>query len=134
MGIRNKLKLIEIFMIMLLVFCIYIQRKEIIMMKKELDESIEIIQICNEQAKEKIRLLKKIISCESSGKLDIVSKTGDHGALQVNQIHRQRAKELFGFDIVKNPVDSFLYGLYLYETEGVKHWKASEKCWRNKEK
>jgi len=88
----------------------------------------EMLEINRMKTEEKIKILKKIIECESSGRVNVTSKTGDHGLFQINiKLHSANAKNL-GLDL-KKPVDNMLYGIYLFETEGFKPWKASRKCW-----
>src|SRR3990167_11102923 len=78
------------------------------------------------------RTLEKIVFCESSGNKNAVNSnrngTKDWGLLQVNDVHRKRMAEM-NLNI-ENPDDSYAFGLILYEEQGTKPWKSSERCWQ----
>ena len=78
------------------------------------------------------KILETIIACESSGNKNAVNSnrngTKDWGLLQVNDVHRKRMAEM-NLNI-ENPDDSYAFGLILYEEQGTKPWKSSERCWQ----
>lgn len=74
-------------------------------------------------------LSSSIISCESSGNpLAYNSTSKDHGLFQINEYWHSEKMENMGLSI-KNPIDNYIYGLYLLRIQGTEPWKASRGCW-----
>lgn len=75
----------------------------------------------------------KIATCESSlrqfdDKGQVVkSKTGDSGLFQINQVHKKQLDEM-KLDPDKLE-DNIKYAKHLFDTNGLKDWYMSKKCW-----
>lgn len=72
-------------------------------------------------------MVVKIAKCESSLNPNVVSKTGDHGLLQINYSAHNLSMQAAGLDIY-NAEDTVEYGLKLMKQQGVKPWKYSAHC------
>ena len=53
--------------------------------------------------------------------------TTDKGPLQINSIHYPEMEK--NNLNPENKTDSLIYGFYLWNKEGLKHWSASKSCW-----
>jgi hypothetical protein len=77
------------------------------------------------------KTLEAIIKCESQGNPNAFNvnrnKSTDHGLLQVNSVHKPRMADM-GLNI-ENPDHSLAFGIMLYQEQGTKPWRSSEKCW-----
>lgn len=78
------------------------------------------------------KLTDKIIFCESSGNPKAYNKkSGAKGLLQVIPKSQKFCEQGLGIKLdMFNPDDNLLCAQYLYEHGGLKHWEASEKCWK----
>ena len=80
---------------------------------------------------------QRIIWCESRNNPNAINhnkKNGevwstDHSYWQINDYYHKDQALSMGLDIT-NPKDNMEYGLWLYETEGNRHWQASRWCWK----
>jgi hypothetical protein len=52
----------------------------------------------------------------------------DIGIMQINERFHQTTSETLGYDI-KTIEGNLSYARYLYEKEGTRPWKSSQKCW-----
>jgi hypothetical protein len=77
------------------------------------------------------KTLEAIIKCESQGNPNAFNvnknKSTDHGLLQVNSVHKPRMADM-GLNI-ENPDHSLAFGIMLFQEQGTKPWRSSEKCW-----
>ena len=53
----------------------------------------------------------------------------DIGIMQINERFHESTSETLGYDI-KTVEGNLSYARYLYEKEGTKPWKSSQKCWQ----
>jgi len=53
----------------------------------------------------------------------------DIGYFQVNDYFHLKTATKMGLDIYDD-TDNLEYGIWLLKTQGVRHWKASAKCWQ----
>lgn len=81
--------------------------------------------------KDTAKVLQAIMQCESGFDPKALNKNGTHsidiGLFQINDRYHYATAKKMGLDIY-DTVDNVRYGLYLFEKEGVKPWKASTRC------
>lgn len=89
-------------------------------------------------------LLKAICACESSsahpwneprqfinGKpLWSLAGTPDVGACQISLKYHATTTYLMELDVMNSFEDNVAYAKYLFDKEGTKPWRASQKCWQ----
>lgn len=85
---------------------------------------------------EDIPLLIEIAKCESrirhfdeGERVFRGVNTADVGVMQINEFYHLKRSQKLGFNIY-TPEGNVAYARFLYEKEGTKPWKASEKCWK----
>lgn len=101
--------------------------------KAELTEKEKIVETINSTFGEDASLMIRIAKCESelrqtkNGK-PLISKTGDHGVLQINKVHIPEAKRR-GLDL-DDLEDNVKFAKILFDQKGTKDWRYSRDCWK----
>lgn len=109
-------------------------------------ESLEAVKTVPESLPKLVNALVPVCSCESSGSpyndpMDFhYEKDGktlligritplDRGMCQINLGYHLVATREMGLDILNSVADYITYSNWLYETQGLRPWKASQHCW-----
>ena len=89
------------------------------------------LSIAVDKNKDTAKILQAIMQCESGFNPEALNRNGTHsvdiGLFQINDRYHYATAKKMGLDIY-DTVDNVRYGLYLFEKEGVKPWKASTRC------
>lgn len=80
------------------------------------------------------RLAWDIVTCESRFDQSATNTNSDmskdFGYWQINNEYHEADAKKAGYDIYK-PEDNLEYGFLLLKSDGTRHWKASEPCWKD---
>ena len=64
---------------------------------------------------------------EQNGKI-VKSKTKDYGLMQISHQWFDEAQDM-GLNVLKKE-DNIKFAIYLYEKNGLRDWRASQRCWQ----
>jgi len=97
-------------------------------------EKNSLLGVYNQTGLEIDETLRKIIECESNWRWWVKNKKSTaYGLCQMIKSTRERVERELGEINWNDPKEQLLACKWLYETEGTKHWKASRKCWENRD-
>ena len=114
-----------------------VQETQVVVNEDPLPIEVSIEQEIKEVFGEDFEIMKQVAFCESSlnhydengevlrGKVD----KRDSGLFQINEYYHLETAQSMGIDIY-TPEGNIAYAKYLLDTQGLRPWSASAKCWK----